>query len=75
MRRERIEAGKAKTAPDPTKRAQVAWQDWGDDDNVRSCGIFRHDWDQGHDPGGACCTATIRYTCRTCGKTKDRGGA
>lgn len=44
-----------------------------------SCGWLRHDWDGGHDaaddfnPG--CNSYTIRYTCRTCGKIKDRGGA
>jgi hypothetical protein len=37
------------------------------------CGWFRHDWDEGDDTcGTGCCTSTTRYTCRTCGKVKDR---
>ena len=36
------------------------------------CKPLTHDYDEGHDPGGAVCTNTIRYTCRRCGKTKDR---
>jgi hypothetical protein len=38
------------------------------------CGFMRHDWDDGHDPAGGCDGYTVRYTCRTCGLQKDRGG-
>lgn len=75
MRIERIEAGKPKVAPDPTKRAQVEWVDPFTYER-RSCGWFRHNWDEGDGTCGTGCeTGTVRYTCRTCGKTKDRGGA
>jgi hypothetical protein len=40
---------------------------------VPSCGWLRHDWDEGDDTmGTGCHTSTTRYTCRVCGKIRDR---
>lgn len=39
---------------------------------VTSRGRLRHDWDDGDDTNGGCCTSTTRHTCRTCGKVKER---
>lgn len=64
--------GHALPMPPPTCLANEPWTNpWTEE--RPSCGWFRHDWDDGDDTlGGACCTSTTRYTCRKCGKTKDR---
>lgn len=41
------------------------------------CWPLTHEWDEGQDalgPDRGCDSYTVRYTCRKCGKIKDRGG-